>query len=146
MKNISLLFQALFFVIISIGISKGQTTASVYFKKYDELTSFVSEKSKKKSTVESKKEKKNEGIYFDISDVDMSTTVDIRTNSIDFSGVENHKFTKMQLTDKHTNKMVISREIDADFKININEIDRGSYLLILSNKKGDIKSEEIVIL
>lgn len=64
---------------------------------------------------------------------------------MDFSGGDNNKYTKMQLTHKNSNKTVLSRKIESNYKIDLNTIVPGIYILMLSNEKGNLKSEEITV-
>ena len=96
------------------------------------------------SSTKAKPTKSNE-IYFDISDVDLSTTIDVASNQLDFSGADNKKYTKIQLTHKSSNKTVLSRKVINDYKIDLNKIVPGTYILILSNENGGIKAEELTI-
>jgi len=55
-------------------------------------------------------------------------------------------YTKAELLSSETNKTVRTTNLDSDNKsVDLNNIDSGSYYLILSNEKGDVFSEKLII-
>ena len=146
MKNLSHnLLTFLLILFITNGVFS-QSTASMDIDMKSDPLGFAMHTEKVKKPIKIKKDKEADAVYFDISDIDMSTTIDVKTNTLEFDGGENYKYSKIQLTNKETNKTMISRSIDSDYKIDVNLLDPGAYILILSNEKGDIKSEEIIII
>ena len=138
----------LLFILLSVNILSSQSnfdeqtmTASVDINEGFRLSDFDKNYT---SSTKAKPTKSNE-IYFDISDVDLSTTIDVASNQLDFSGADNKKYTKIQLTHKSSNKTVLSRKVINDYKIDLNKIVPGTYILILSNENGGIKAEELTI-
>jgi hypothetical protein len=144
MKNLTNIFQALLFILLSVNILSSQITASVYVTDFDNeiLTTVINRNS---SSIDKNKFALTSAKYYDISDVDLSTTIDVASNELDFSGGDNKNYTKIQLTHKNSNKTVLSREIDFNYKIDLNTIVPGTYILMLSNEKGNLKSEEITV-
>ena len=148
MRNLTNFIKTLLFILLSVNILSSQSnfdvqtmTASVDINDGFRLSDFDKNYT---SSTKAKPTKSNE-IYFDISDVDLSTTIDVASNQLDFSGADNKKYTKIQLTHKSSNKTVLSRKVINDYKIDLNKIVPGTYILILSNENGGIKAEELTI-
>ena len=150
MKNLTLFTKAILFIIFSVNNLSSQSSLTESI-----VTASVSDaeylrESSKKSVNELKSEPKpisavTSEIFYDISDVDLSTTIDVVSNEMNFSGGDNKKYTKMQLTHKHSNKTVLSRKIESNYTIDLNKIVPGTYILMLSNENGNLRTEEISI-
>jgi hypothetical protein len=145
MKMLSNLFQILSIVFLSTNFLVGQAdladlsmSASVDFEN-DKLVSYIKRETKKETII-------SKDIYFDINEVDNSTSINVASNELDFSGLHNRRFSALQLILKKSNKSVVSRKIDNDYTIDLNTLNPGSYIFILSNDKGELKTEEIIII
>ena len=142
---LSNLFQILSIVFLSTNFLVGQAdladlsmSASVDFEN-DKLVSYIKRETKKETII-------SKDIYFDINEVDNSTSINVASNELDFSGLHNRRFSALQLILKKSNKSVVSRKIDNDYTIDLNTLNPGSYIFILSNDKGELKTEEIIII
>ncbi len=145
MKMLSNIFQILSIVFLSTNFLVGQAdladlsmSASVDFEN-NKLVSYIKRDNKKETNT-------SKDIYFDINEIDNSTSINVASNELDFSGLYNRRFSALQLILKKSNKSVISRKIDNDYTIDLNTLSPGSYIFILSNDKGELKTEEIIII
>ena len=130
MKNLTNTFQALLFLLLSVNTLSSQITASVNVTDLNTemLTTDINRNS---NSIDKKKSAKTREIYYDINDVDLSTIINVVSNEFDFSGGDNKKYTKMQLTHKISRKTVLSRKVESNYIIDLNMIVPGTYILML---------------
>ena len=89
---------------------------------------------------------KSEAVYYDISDVDFFSEIDLTTNTLNITLRDIVVYDKAQLTNMETKTTVAKIELDtSNNKMNLQNIKPGKYMLILSNEAGEIRTEELAI-
>lgn len=98
-----------------------------------------------KSLTKNRKDE-SEAVYYDISDVDFFSEIDLTTNTLNITLRDIVVYDKAQLTNMETKTTVAKIELDtSNNKMNLQNIKPGKYMLILSNEAGEIRTEELAI-
>jgi len=90
--------------------------------------------------------KKSTPKYYTVPESKVGFQMDPVSNLINIDINNEVIYTKAELLSSETNKTVRTTNLDSDNKsVDLNNIDSGSYYLILSNEKGDVFSEKLII-
>ena len=116
-----------------------------------ERNSIITKKASTKNTVSkkatTKKLKENsEAIYYDISDLDFISEVDLTTNTLKITSKDNVAYDTAQLTNMETKNTASKIELtSSNNTMSLENIKPGKYMLILSNAAGKIRTQELYI-
>ena len=84
---------------------------------------------------------------YDIPESATSFRMNTTTGLLNIAVKSNIKYTKIELLNKNSNTTIQTLEINGSKEsVDLSEVDPGTYFMILSNKKGDILSEKLIIL
>jgi hypothetical protein len=98
-----------------------------------------------KSTTKKLKDKP-EVIYYDISDLNFISEIDLTTNSLKITSKDGVTYDKAQLTNMETKNTFAKIELSSSNNtMSLENIKPGKYMLILSNAAGEIRSQELFI-
>ena len=116
-----------------------------------EKNSIITIEAATKNTVSEKASTKKlkdklEAIYYDISDLDFISEIDLTTNTLKISSKDNVTYDKAQLTNLDTKNTVMKIELSSSNNtMSLENIKPGKYMLILSNEAGNIRTQELYI-
>lgn len=84
---------------------------------------------------------------YDIPESATNLQMNSTTGLLNIAVKSDIKYTKIELFDKKSNTTIQTLEISGSKEsVDLSEVDPGTYYMILSNKKGDILSEKLIII
>ena len=116
-----------------------------------ERSSIITKNASTKNTVSKKATTKklkddSEAIYYDISDLDFISEVDLTTNTLKITSKDNVAYDTAQLTNMETKNTASKIELtSSNNTMSLENIKPGKYMLILSNAAGKIRTQELYI-
>ena len=147
--NLKIKLTTILFAVVLISQSGfSQDVASIAVPRMNSIITIEAapENKVKKSSTKNLKDRV-EAIYYDISDLDFISDIDLSTNTLKITSKDNVTYDRAQLTHLETNNTVAKIELSSSNNtMRLENIKPGKYILILSNDAGNIRSQELYIL